>query len=410
MAKFLQQLLRAEEPMFSHSLKDLEKATGHKGVDVRLIADITAQLHAAIHELGLEPQYVNGKELYLALLARIRRDNERLAAKLGGRDANDTDHMTPLLLAAVRGISENQRCWALKPHRARDLLKNMPPQRLLELFEASSVEQLLDTVPLEEVYVALRFSEGAAWLRRFNEQFEELVADDFEVKDIAFISLEDKYTPLVKGYISKRHHAVSHSKEFGVVALLPQPDFVEAATVINLAFLLHYRNEVRMYSSFFQFRQASNDFGRIVAHTLNHDVQAASQMAKRRLHWRVVQRYFGAIDDRRHPEVLQPHIHPEDLHWRKVEEQLVKIDPAMKFWQGREYVGKLYDDEVVTVNLLDIATAYAKNLPYEQREAYHFRESLWNEILIRYMGEENLQRQVLVHLGADSINVTALRG
>lgn len=410
MAKFLQQLLHAEEPMFSHSLKELEKATGHKGVDVQLIADITGQLHAAMRELGLEPEFVNGKELYLALLARVRRDNERLAAKLGGRDANDTEHMTPLLLAAVRGISDNQRCWALKPAKARELLRSMPPQRLLEVFEVKSVEQLLDKIPLEEAYVALRFSEGASWLQQFNEQLEEVTADDFAVREIAFISLGKEYASLVKEYISKRHHAVTHSKEFGVVALLPQPEFVEAMTIINLSFLLHYRNEVRMYSSFFQFRQARNDFGRIVAHTLNHDVQAASQMVKRRLHWRVVQRYFGAIDDKQHPEVLRPHIHPEDLHWRKVEEQLAKIDPSMKFWQGREYVGKMYDGGVVTANLLDIATAYAKNLSYEEREAYHFRESLWNEILMRYMGEENLQRQVLVHLGSDVMNVAELRG
>ena len=39
----------------------------------------------------------------------------------------------------------------------------------------------------------------------------------------------------------------------------------------------------------------------------------------------------------------------------------------------------------------------------EKRIMYHFRESLWNEIFVRYMGQKTLERQVLEQLDNDMI-------
>ena len=41
MAKYLQQLLGAQEPMFSTTIRQLEKMVGHKSVDVRYIAAVS---------------------------------------------------------------------------------------------------------------------------------------------------------------------------------------------------------------------------------------------------------------------------------------------------------------------------------------------------------------------------------
>ena len=69
MAKFLQTLLDAKEPLFSVGLRQLEKATGHSGVDTRIIADITHTAHDVMRQLGLEPANTTGKELYQSLRA-----------------------------------------------------------------------------------------------------------------------------------------------------------------------------------------------------------------------------------------------------------------------------------------------------------------------------------------------------
>lgn len=81
MAKFLQQLLGNNEPLFSTSLHGLEKSTGHDGVDLRLITDITQASHDIMRSLGLDPADSTSREVYLALNAQVgRHDFESLLA------------------------------------------------------------------------------------------------------------------------------------------------------------------------------------------------------------------------------------------------------------------------------------------------------------------------------------------
>lgn len=75
MAKFLQNLLDVNTPLFPLALKRLEEATGHSGVDVRLIADITHEAHAIMRQLGLDPADTTARELYLALNAYIEKES-----------------------------------------------------------------------------------------------------------------------------------------------------------------------------------------------------------------------------------------------------------------------------------------------------------------------------------------------
>lgn len=70
MAKFLQDLLQAEEPLFTTALRQLERATGHSGVDVRLISDVITRAHHVMRQMGLDPADTTALELYNALRAR----------------------------------------------------------------------------------------------------------------------------------------------------------------------------------------------------------------------------------------------------------------------------------------------------------------------------------------------------
>jgi sugar/nucleoside kinase (ribokinase family) len=69
MARFLQDLLTTNDPLFPFAMHQLEKSTGHDGVDVRLIADITHKAHDIMRTLGLDPADTTARELYLALNA-----------------------------------------------------------------------------------------------------------------------------------------------------------------------------------------------------------------------------------------------------------------------------------------------------------------------------------------------------
>lgn len=73
MARFLQYILDIDEPTFSLGLRQLEHVTGLKGVDTRLIADITHKAHDIIRKLGLKPAESSAEEVYMALVNSVKR-------------------------------------------------------------------------------------------------------------------------------------------------------------------------------------------------------------------------------------------------------------------------------------------------------------------------------------------------
>lgn len=69
MSKFLRMVLEAKEPMFSTTLRQLEKHVGHKSVDLAYQADIIARAHSVMRRLGLDIKDTTQRELYHALIA-----------------------------------------------------------------------------------------------------------------------------------------------------------------------------------------------------------------------------------------------------------------------------------------------------------------------------------------------------
>lgn len=71
MTKKLAELLGNDHPLFARTMADFEKASGHAGIDTRLIADMTEKAHAIMRQLRIDPADTSGEELYHALNAAV---------------------------------------------------------------------------------------------------------------------------------------------------------------------------------------------------------------------------------------------------------------------------------------------------------------------------------------------------
>ncbi len=405
-ARFLRDLLDAEEPVFTQSMKQLEDLSGRAGADIKLIGDITKAAHDSMRALGLNPAASTGEEVYRALMGRIEMDAKRLTRVIGANDPDDVRHLVPYMIAAANGVKFNRRVFVLKYDKAKDLLRKMPPKQLMKRLGYTDIEAMFAAEDFDELYTALRFSEGPEWLNEYNELFKTVKAEDYEERDIRIIQMDqDKYADLASDFVHHRLHNVTHAKELGTIAVVPMKARKMRGLVLKtLPLLLHYLNEVKLYSTFFKLKSTKPHFGRTVVETLIADPDTDSQIAGQRIHWRVIQRYLGRNGSKDDVALAyQPHVHPEDLHWRRAEELLYEIDPELEFWKDRDFVGLNHDGFPVSFNLFDVSFAYSNKEPYARRYAYHFRESLWNEIFIRYMGLRNLASQVLEQLDNDKI-------
>lgn len=401
----LRDLLDAEEPLFSQALQQLEAASGHKGTDVKLIAEIIEKAHKVMGELGLDPADTNGQEFYRALNNKMAAHDDHLARAIGGSEPDNVEQMLPLIAKAVQNVDMPRDCWVLKKHIAKDFLRKTPPPGIMKRLGYTDVNEMLKKENLGEVYGALRFAETPEWLRDFNKNYDTLTPSDFETRQIEVVVMpKDRWGDIAAHFIQKKRHNITHLKELGVVLMLPMlQERDRGVTLKVLPLMLHYYNEIRLYSAFFKLQQIKPNFGKVFVNTLNADPDMGPIMAGQHIHWRVIQRYFGKLKDEYHPEIFQPHVQPEDLHWRKAEEVLYQIAPELGFWKDLDYVGLMFEDGPLTCNILDVSFAYSNEEPYEARYIYHFRESLWNEIFIRYMGHKNLEEQILEQLDNDMI-------
>lgn len=396
----LSELLGATEPMFSLAIKELEEITARPSVDVRLTAEIIGKVHLGTRALGMDPKDTTGKELYQALLNLTEKHDHFLVKKMGGKDPRDVQDLIPRIKKTAEDLDIPKSCWVLKHSVAKRLLKSTPPKKIMKHLGYRSVDSMLKREPLAEVFGALRFAESPEWLNMFLKKYRKLKPSDFETRQIEFVQLAaDRWGGLTKEFVHKKRHNITHLKELGVILILPMPMVeMHGLTIFSFPLLLHYINEIRLYSAFFKLKQVKPDFGNIMVDTLVADPGNHAIMAGQDIHWRVIQRYFGKLENEYHPEIFEPHVQPEDLHWRRAEEILFKFEPALHFWYDMDYVAVMHAGRPIPFNLFDMAASYVNGTPYSKRAIYHFRESLWNEIFIRYMGQKTLEKQVLSQL------------
>jgi hypothetical protein len=411
----LAKFLAAKEPLFRHSLLQLEELTDKQGIDAALTAEMATKVAHAGRDLGIDPQ-ASGPELYAALIKRVQTDDERLARALGGQNPTALHEMVPLIVKRLAAIDLPKRGYFLKLESACKFLLQEPPRQIMRRLGYADVKKMVAAENPNELFCALRFAETADWLNQFNTLYAELKPADFEERDIQLIVFDEaKWGDIAQDFVKKKLHNITHSKELGVICVMPTGAVnLPGVTIKVLPLIVHYFNEIRLYSAFFKLMQAKSNFGQIVAQTLIADTPEVPILAGQTIHWRVIQRYFGKLKDEPHPELFEPHLQPEDLHWRRAEDILYEVDPQLEFWQGLDFVGAMIAGDTVSFNLMDVSLSYSNQLAYPDRYIYHFRESLWNEIFARYFSHKVLEQQLLTKLNnqliaPESLPVTARR-
>ncbi|HSX41650.1 MAG TPA: hypothetical protein VLF21_03455 [Candidatus Saccharimonadales bacterium] len=391
--------LQAKEPLFDQALQELEKRTGKKGIDAALAGEIAQKAGSVISDLGLDAG-CSGPDLYKALVERVKRQDEHLAHTIGGHDPEDVHEMIPLVVRRIEQVQMPRDGWFIKTEVAEGMLKSMPPKAVMKRLGHDSLEGLLEKEDLFEIYGSLRFAEEADWLNKFNAKYSKLKPADFEARNIRIVQFDpNKWGDIAEHFIQKKLHNITNLKELGAICVMPMTiERMPGVTLKVMPLIFHYFNEIRLYSAFFKLMQPKKNFGQIVAETLIADTPDIPLIDHGHIHWRVIQRYFGKLKNESHPEIFEPHVQPEDLHWRKAENLLYQVDPDLAMWRDMDYVATLKTGETVTFNLMDVSLSYSNGLKFEDRYLYHFRESLWNEVFARYFGQKELEEQLLMKL------------
>lgn len=410
MSRVLSELLAATEPTFSMSINKLEVETGHHSVDVALTAEIVSTVHRKINELGLDPNDTTGQELYHALQGMIARHDQYLSKAIGCKPDDSLDVQIAAINKAVTKLPLSLKVWAIKHSVAKRIIKSLPPKKVMKQLGYKSIDSLLKREHIDEIMAATRFIESKAWGDKLVKAYKKLSPSDFETRDVAVRVLDkQRWGNTADSYILSRKHNITHLKEMGVIMILPLPlTRMRGAVITILPLVLHYINELRSYSAYFKMQQVRPDFNDVLVKTLLQDPKNTAKFAGHDIHWRIIQRHFGNQDSVIHPELFEPHVQPDDLFWRKAESVIYWLEPALKFWEDLDYVAALYPNSVVPLGLMDNAVSYCNQASYGQHSLGHFRRSLWNEILIKYIGQEPFEQAVINQLSDQVVSIEAM--
>lgn len=411
MGNIIANLLSTDEVNFNSTIGKLERNSGNPSVDVQLMSEIIQATRLKVPALGLDSDDCTGEELYYALMAKAKLHDGHLAKHIGSSQDDSVDKIALAIKNVIDKSRVNQKVWVLKKSVVKRLLHNEAPHEVMRFLNYSSVDSLTKRESLAEIFGAIRLLESDQWLKRFNKQYSKLLPSDFEERDIELLVMpSQRWSELSNKLYDNQQYSLTHLKELGfVVIFAPKSQKLDGYTLSTLPLVLHYLNEIKLYSAFFKLQQVRPDFGKIIVRTLNEDDIYDIEISGKKIHWRVVQKYYGS-NKSVHPDVFQPYIQKEDLAWQSTSRLLYQIDPELKFWEDFEYVGALLgSNQPISFNILDVSMNYYFALSYNDRLYSKMQSSLWNELYSRYLVQSVYASQVQNQLSYGSVNLDQLR-
>lgn len=385
----LARILGVGEAMLRRLDEVMSTATGRSGVFEKVAAENETAAGRILGALG-----VGGRDLSVlrvALREAILKHEQELLAFLNKMPGgNEFERATEL----SKRIAKPGRGFFLKRDRGAAILEARPPEHLLSFLGYRNVPELLAERDVAEVFSALRFLETEAWMHEtFEKAYGAFTAADFEERNVEVKVLGPEWRAVAEQFVAKKHHNVSHLKEFGVIFLNPIREDVGGKFLRDFALLLHYFHEITFYSNLFRAYSVGPDFASKLKMLLRGDVPSGQDI--REGEWLIVQRYLFK-EDPKDARLFLPRVNPESLHWARAERDLTTFRPngaawGLSLWHNSDWAAALFGGtpELVSFDLEDNAMTVASFLEGSGEVlAYHEREALWSRLFFEYAGGE----------------------
>jgi hypothetical protein len=395
----LARILNTEEEVLRSLDAEMSRAFGREGILDAVLEKNREMMDRAIRQLNTGPgsaDHVRG-----ILRQAIVKHEKTLLEHLN--QIPDHDEFGRMAVMAEKMVKTNHG-YFLNKELIADILRKRPPQNLLKYLGYSKVEDLIAKEDLTECMSALRFVETNEWMHEtFELVYSGFGADDFEERRVELRVLGPKWREISKKFVAKKHHNVSHLKEFGVIFLNPIRENIPGKFLRDFALLLHYFHEVQFYSKLFQKYFGRPNFAEHFKSLLRGDVEEKNEVKKGE--WLIVQRYLWK-ENPADPRLKLPRVNPESLHWARGERDLAAYMENTAYcdfgmWGGLDWVGGLFPgeggEELVSFDLEDNAMSLVSFMEGRQEFfTYHQREALWTKIFSEYVGGEEEMEKILL--------------
>jgi hypothetical protein len=404
MSKLLSELLGAKEPYFSLDIKRLEQSSGYGALDNRLSAEIVGKVHLQHRAMGLDPKDTTGRELYRSLLNLASKHDKFLLKAIGFNDSSDVDDLLSRIISCSLKMSPHSSSWSIKPKVLKLLLKENPPKKLMRFLGYRSVDSLIKREKINELYSACKIFESTRWVNKNNMRLKKLGPSDFDDNSVSVIKLDvGRWGKLIDEHFQNEGRAVYIVSEASTVVLLASKNQgVRGLAICFMPVILEALNQIKASGSFIKLNRFKPDYGLVVSQSIVFSDQTLD-IRSYKFHWSSIQKYLSSGKGDKVLDVLYPHLQIEDVSWRRAEESLYRLEPALVFWRDSDYVGKHFPEGTISFNLVDVGLNYMQMNDFGNHTSSYMKRALRDELLLRYISAKHIEQSILDQFDSSGI-------
>jgi hypothetical protein len=394
---YLSKILGVEEGVLEDLDAEMGKKTGKSGVLEKIYKENNEIVRSVLTSLKANNQ--SASDIGVALRKEIITNERELLIFLETVEGKDIFEKAAFLARKIANVGKG---FFLKKEYAKEILRKRPPENLLKYLKIANVEDLFEKYDIAEAFSALRFIESNEWMHEtFAEAYSGFTPDNFEEREIEIKVLGPEWGEVAKKFVEKKHHNVSHLKEFGVIFINPIKEDMPGKFLRDFALLFHYFHEIEFYSKLFRKYAAEEKFADKLKMLLRGDVPEIKKTDPGE--WLIIQRYLFK-EDPSDPRLSLPHVNPESLHWMRGERDLTEFgfkrsDISIELWNNSDWAAYFTgnDNEIISFDLEDNAMSEVSFTEGKNESLnYHQREAMWLRIFSEYAGGEEKMEQLLM--------------
>lgn len=394
MSKLICELLGSNRRSFADMILRLEHVTLQQGVDVRLTAEIITQTREKIRRLGLDPADTTTEEFYYGLLAKAGQDSEALSKTLGVTPETPSWKGVGIIASTAEKLLKNDKVVCLQPSSVKKILKSVPPKKTMKALSFRSVDSVLKREDPLALYALAKRVEDATWQKQINARLKRLQTRDVAECPVRIITFPKKW--LDKLTNQDYDQAILPVPELGAVVVFPSvPMHIEGSVLLSMAIVLQAGQRLSVEALPYRAQSMSVGMEKLLPEIAAGSMNNLDKIYGLQPTWQAV---YQLLSEHSMQRVADVELVLGDLQWQTTEMRLASQYPELDYWVDTHYLGVDHQPLPVSLHLIDVTAALVLNRSFGEQVVSHMRGSLWNELQVRYLQHESLERAVLSQL------------
>ena len=394
MSKYLGQLMQADQRSLDSIIQRLELMCLRPGVDTKLTAEVITVSREKVRQLGLDPQESTKQELYYGLLARAQTDDDVLRRKLDISQSSDAHDIANKIAQTCQKLVTKDIVVCMQPATVKLILKSVPPKRTLRLLHFRSIDSVLKRENPLALYALAMKIEDKSWHTQIQARLKRLQPRDAREASVQIISLPAEWLDKLNEY--SFDNFIMPVPEIGSILLFPTVPFsTKGAVLLAITLVLQASQRLAVESMPYRTRALTIGYERMLPDIAAGVLEELEPIHGLQPNWNAV---YQLLAEREYKQIGDFEFILSDLEWQSTETKLASIASELDFWVNTHYLGFPNDQLPISMHVVDAAANLVLKKQFNNQIVSHLKSSLWNELQLRYLHQENIEKSLISQL------------